>query len=155
MEIKIRTYKEKDAIAVAKLIRDTYGKFNASEGSKKAVERYLGFYDTKNNLAGVINKFSQSNIFFVAEINGKIVGMARGDEKKLSNLFVKGSTHKKGVGRKLIEKYERAAIKKGSTKLKLNASMYAVPFYEKMGYKKSTGVRQRSGLQVQPMKKEL
>ena len=33
--------------------------------------------------------------------------------------------------------------------------MYAVPFYQKIGYKKTTGIRNLHGLKVQPMKKVL
>ena len=43
---------------------------------------------------------------------------------------------------------------------KLSATLYAVPFYLRMGYRKSTGVRTmaslgESGLAYQPMKKTL
>jgi hypothetical protein len=36
---------------------------------------------------------------------------------------------------------------------KITASLYAVPFYSKMGCKKTTGIRSFHGLKVQPMKK--
>ena len=54
-----------------------------------------------------------------------------------------------------MEKYERKATTLGSKVIKLNASMYAVPFYKKIGYQKSTGIRNLFGLKVQPMKKYL
>ena len=44
--------------------------------------------------------------------------------------------------------------------IRLASTLYAVPFYTRMGYKKSTGVRngwsfEGSGFQYQPMKKVL
>ncbi len=53
-----------------------------------------------------------------------------------------------------IEKFEKEA-KKNSSYIKTRASLFAVPFYRKMGYKKTTGIRKFKGLKIQPMKKIL
>jgi hypothetical protein len=37
----------------------------------------------------------------------------------------------------------------------LRGSLYATPFYQSMGYRKTTGVRKLHGLKIQPMRKEL
>ena len=37
--------------------------------------------------------------------------------------------------------------------LKVYSSLYAIPFYQKIGYKKSTGIRWKKGMVCQPMKK--
>jgi hypothetical protein len=37
----------------------------------------------------------------------------------------------------------------------LRSSLYATPFYESVGYKKTTGIRHFHGLRIQPMKKIL
>ena len=78
----------------------------------------------------------------------------------MQSLFVSGSHHRQGIGRKLIERFEQEHISRGVTVFKLLATLQAVPFYLEMGYKKSTGVRsihsfEGQGLPSQPMKKIL
>ncbi|KKR05944.1 MAG: Acetyltransferase, GNAT family [Parcubacteria group bacterium GW2011_GWC2_39_14] len=153
--MKIRNFKPTDTIPVAFLISNTHKTFNYKEGTKDAVKKYAELYNPKKNLKKIKEKFSKSSIFLVAENNGTIVGVARGNEIKLVNLFVKGELHGKGIGKKLMEAYEKKAASIGSKKNKLNGSMYAVPFYQKIGYKKTTGIRNLHGLKVQPMKKVL
>ncbi len=79
--------------------------------------------------------------------------MIRGNPGKIINLYVSGSYHKRGIGRKLVNKFESIAKKEGAKEIKIKASLYAVPFYEKMGYRKTTGVRNFKGIKAWPMKK--
>ena len=62
---------------------------------------------------------------------------------------------KKGVGIKLIQQYEKECKKLGHREIVLRSQLYAVPFYHACGYKKTTGIRNKDGLLVQPMKKQL
>ncbi len=76
----------------------------------------------------------------------------------LQSLFVNGSFHRQGIGRRLVERFEKEYLGRGVTVFKLWATLYAVPFYQAMGYRKSTGVRfihsfDGQGLPSQPMKK--
>ena len=55
-----------------------------------------------------------------------------------------------------MDKFEDEAQRKESREIKINASLYAVPFYQHMEYKKTTGIRNFrfiSGLIFQPMLK--
>jgi GNAT superfamily N-acetyltransferase len=79
--------------------------------------------------------------------------MIRGRPERITNLYVDGKYHKRGVGRLLLNKFEAEAKKLKSKEIKTRASLYAAPFYEKMGYKKTTGVRNFRGLKIWPMKK--
>jgi GNAT superfamily N-acetyltransferase len=153
--MKIRKFKPADTVAAAQIIRDTYGTFNKNEGTKDAVQGYIDFWDPEKQLDEIKKRFSKKGIFLIAEEDGKVVGVARGRKEKLTTLFVKGALHNRGIGRKLMERYEKAAAATGSCEIKINASIYAVPFYEKLGYKKTTGIRNKWGLKVQPMKKNL
>lgn len=153
--MKIRPFRAADTIPAANVIRDTYRTFNSTEGSQEAIAMYLDFWNVEEKMDEVQSRFRRSDIFFVAEEQHNIIGVVRGNKEKLTNLFVLGSQHHKGVGRALMKRFEREAIALGSTEIKLNASMYATPFYQSMGYKKTTGVRNKWGLKVQPMKKQL
>lgn len=153
--MKIRKYKKVDLEEVANLIYKTFKKFNSNEKTK-GVEEYSEFYTPrKENLYQINKQFSKSNIFLVAENNEQIIGLIRGNKERISNLFVGGDYHKKGIGTKLIIAFEKEALKNNSKLIKAAVQPYAIPFYLKMGYKKTTGIRIRYGLKIQPMQKRL
>ncbi len=68
--------------------------------------------------------------------------------------------HRLGIGSQLVDRFEDECKRQGSKQVKVAATLYAVPFYTRMGYKKTTGLRSGwsfggSGLVYQPMKKIL
>jgi GNAT superfamily N-acetyltransferase len=154
--LKIRKYRDSDLKDVARLISKTFGRFNSDEGSKKSVENYIDTYTPlKKNLVRIKENFDRCAIFYVAVDGEKIIGIVRGREDKIVNLFVDGEYHKRGVARRLIVKFEKVAKDIGSKSIKINSSLYAIPFYEKMGYKKVGSASKLFGLNVQKMRKRL
>ncbi len=151
----IRKFKIVDTALVAKIVSSTFKRYNKQEGTKEAAGRFINFYNPEKNIEKIKLAFSKSDIFFVAVDNKKIIGMIRGKKDRVVNLFVNGKYHKRGIGSKLMEKFEKSCIKKGSKNIKLRASIYAVSFYEKAGYKKTTGIRNFMGLKIYPMKKNV
>ncbi len=96
----------------------------------------------------------------VAEEEGEIVGVLRGRKERLASLFVRGERHRRGIGRRLVEQFEQESIAQGVRVVRLAATLFAVPFYSALGYRKSSGVRNGwsfdgRGLRYQPMKKVL
>ncbi|MCB2224293.1 MAG: GNAT family N-acetyltransferase [Actinobacteria bacterium] len=164
--ITVREYHERDAAAVGRLIARTYSAFNL--GFATAEERatllgpfrFAGSADPAHRLA--IAAALEAPIVLVAERGAAVVGVLRGgrlDRKGrtvLQSLFVDAGHHRRGIGRRLVTEFERrcpagAVIVAAST-------LYAVPFYLALGYRRSTGVRtMRSfageGLPYQPVKK--
>ena len=155
--IKIRKYKNSDLVKVALLVKNTFKKFNSREYFKEeAIKNYLSQYNIdKNSKKELIRRFKKTPIFYVATENNKIIGAIRGKKDKITNLFIDKNYHQRGIGKKLVEKFETEVIKQRLNKIKIHSSLYAIPFYKKMGYKKSTGIRNFHGLKVQPMKKVL
>jgi hypothetical protein len=56
--------------------------------------------------------------------------------------------------------FEREVRKAGHEAITLQSTLYAIPFYQNLGYKRSTGVRSGpgfdgTGFRYQPMKKVL
>jgi len=153
--IKIRKFRKEDISEVALLIVNTFKKFNSKEYFKKsAIKEYLNQYDPKKHtIEELYEKFKKSTIFYVATSDNKIIGMIRGRPDRITNLYVDGKYHKRGVGRLLLTKFEAEAKKLKSKEIKVRSSLYAAPFYEKMGYKKTTGVRNFHGLKIYPTKK--
>lgn len=156
--MKFRKFKKEDIRQIAEIKNSVFRKFNSSEYFKEeAIDLYLDFTDPKKSDKELLEAFfiSDKSIFYVAEENNKIIGFIKGSKDRIGNLFVLGSSHKKGVGRKLVELLEKEAKKQNSKEIKIRSSIYAIPFYQKMGYKKTTGVRNLHNLKIQPMKKLL
>jgi GNAT superfamily N-acetyltransferase len=73
---------------------------------------------------------------------------------------VDGRHQRQGIGRKLVERFEQECVLQRLKIIRVAATMYAVPFYAAMGYKRSTGIRtgysfEGRGLKIQPMRKVL
>jgi hypothetical protein len=152
--IKIRKFKKDDTYQTAFLIAQTYKKYCSNEGSKKAIQNYIDRVDpNKNELSDLEKNFLNSDLIYLATHKNEIIGMIRGRKNRITNLFVNGKYHKQGIGGKLVKKFETKIKKSDNHEIKIRASIYAAPFYKKMGYKKTTGERTFHGLKIQPMKK--
>jgi GNAT superfamily N-acetyltransferase len=163
-KIHIREYREADAPAVGRLIADTFGKFNLSSATAEQRDQLLGPFlharspDKAHQEA--IAQAIRSEMVFIAEWDGQIAGVLRGRTTRLGSLFVRGEYHRRGIARRLVERFEQEVAAQGGTVVKVAATLYALPFYLKMGYKRTTGVRPYrafggSGMDYQPMKKIL
>ena len=162
--ITIRNYRQSDAACVGKLIADTYAEFNLTFAPPEQRDAFLGPFQhacsTEKAHQEAIARVIQASMVFVAEKDGLVVGVLRGRKDKLQSLFVRGDHHRQGIGRRLVERFEQNCVQQGAEINRLMATLYAVPFYQAMGYKKSTGARRMKsfegqGLPYQPMKKVL
>lgn len=162
--IQIRPYQETDAGHVGILIADTYGEYNLDFATPEQKRALLGPFQHARSTdpahRRAIAEVIPADMVFVAEDEGKIVGVLRGRTDKLQSLFVDGSYHRRGIGRQLVQRFEQECLRQQATVIRIMATLYAVPFYLEMGYKKSTGVRygrtfEGVGLPYQPMKKIL
>lgn len=154
--MKYRKFKKQDVREVATIKNKVFKKFNGNDYFEKdAIARY--YTNLKTTDEELLKKFkiSEKTIFYIAEDNARICGYIKGNKEKIGNLFVLGAYHGKGIGRKLVELFEKEAKRQNSLLIKIASSIYAVPFYEKMGYKKTTGIRNFGGIKAQPMKKVL
>jgi len=153
--IRIRKYREKDLHQTASLVSETFRNFNFKDNPPNNSQDYAAYYDPSINLEDIRKRFQDTSLFFIAEKNRQIVGMLRAIENRIVNLFVHENFHKQGIGKRLIHRYERECKKRGYQKIVLRSQIYAVPFYQACGYNKTTGIRNKYGLIIQPMKKQL
>jgi GNAT superfamily N-acetyltransferase len=163
--INIRNYlEETDADQVGSLIAETYRKYNLDFASAEEQQKLLGPFryagSTEPSHRDEIARVLRAEMMFVAEDDGEIVGVLRCRKERIQSLFVRGDYHRQGIGRKLVEHCEQACSHLGSRVIRLAATLYAVPFYMAIGYRKSSGIRngwsfEGSGLKYQPMKKVL
>jgi len=163
--ITVHHYRETDAEGVGKLIADTFSEFNLSFASPEERELLLGPFlyarsPEKPHREEIARVIRASMVFVAENDDGEIVGVLRGRKDRLQSLFVRGDRHLHGIGRRLVERFEQECLRQGATAIRVAATLYATPFYSKMGYKRTTGVRsgrsfEGSGLMYQPMKKTL
>lgn len=166
----IRAYRDDDAAGVGRLIARTYSAFNLGFATPDQQAGLLGpfrFADSAERAhRAAIAEAIAAPMVLVAEEAGAVVGVLRGgrvDERGrtvLQSLFVAAASQRRGVGRRLVRRFEQACQARGVTVVKLSSTLHAVPFYQAMGYRRSTGVRtgrsfQGSGLPYQPMRKTL
>jgi putative acetyltransferase len=78
----------------------------------------------------------RSKEFFVAESGGAIVGFGVLNQEiaEVEAVYVAPGAGRRGIGLKVLRKLEERASAFGLKVLRLNASLNAVPFYEKAGY---------------------
>jgi GNAT superfamily N-acetyltransferase len=162
--VTIRWYQESDAQNVGRLIADTYGEFNLSFVPPEARGPFLGPFQFARSSEQVhrdaIAQVVRAPMVYVAEDDGEIVGVLRGRSERLASLFVRGDRQRQGIGKKLVERFEQDSIAQGTKVVRVAATLYAIPFYLALGYKRSTGVHagwsfEGRGLRMQPMRKVL
>jgi predicted N-acetyltransferase YhbS len=171
--IVIRDYTEADAPSVGRLIADTYRQYNLDFLPAGEQGPFLGPFEHAHSpdpahqaaVAQVIRSewvyvAEQVSDLGDAETGAEIVGVLRGRAERLGSLFVRGDCQRQGIGRALVEHFERVSRAQGVRVIRVAATLYGLPFYLAMGYKRSTGVRnswsfQGHGLPIQPMRKVL
>lgn len=163
-EVVIREFQDGDTIPAGRLIADTYSTYNLSFATPEARARLLGpfrhAYSTAEAHQEAITKVIRSPMLYVAQGGSEIVGILRGRRERLASLFVHKDYQRRGIGRRLVERFERESMEQDVRVIRVASTLYAIPFYIKMGFKKSTGVRagwsfEGEGLRYQPMKKIL
>jgi GNAT superfamily N-acetyltransferase len=160
----IRPFRDVDAREVGELIAATYSRFNLSFAAPGDLAKLLGPFQHAGSAEPVhrdaIAQVLRAPMVYVAEGGGDIVGVLRGRKERLASLFVRADHQRRGIGRRLVECFEQESLRQGVGVIRVAATLYAIPFYTALGYRKTTGIRngwsfQGRGLRYQPMKKVL
>jgi ribosomal protein S18 acetylase RimI-like enzyme len=152
----IRKFREDDLNKASILAMETFLRFNGNDYfEESAIQKVIDLWNYKKNL-NLLDDMKRTNIYFVSiESDGSMVGLIRGTSNRINSLFVKGEYHSRGIGKILMQQFENEAQKKGSRVIELKSSLFAVSFYERMGYKKQSSMIEFEGLKVYPMSKKL
>jgi ribosomal protein S18 acetylase RimI-like enzyme len=92
--------------------------------------------------------------FKLAEAGAELVGVVGvRAATHLQYLFVAKSHQRAGLARRLWELARRDAIREGNAggRFTVNASGYAVPAYERLGFRRVGPVQEKNGVRFQPM----
>lgn len=148
-EIVIRPAAEADAEAASNVVAVTVRESNARDYSRDIVEMVVADSAPERMQAMI-----RDGDFFIAEGNGGIVGVAGLIEGTLRRCFVLPAVQGKGIGRELLSAIERTAFRKGLSVLRVNSSLTATGFYERLGFV-SEGEDSHNGTRFVKMNKVL
>jgi GNAT superfamily N-acetyltransferase len=154
--VTIRRYRQSDFEPAARLVRDLFAKFIMPDATPEGEAWWSSRLSLgRANREDQRRRYAREPLSFVAVENRAVVGIVTGTRAELTRLFVRERHHGNGIGRKLVARFEAECRRIGGTRYRIVASLHAVPFYERMGCRKTTGVRTLHGLPVQPMRKVL
>jgi len=129
--IAIRKFKDEDALEASDLIRKTLSEENSKFYPNSVIEYMHDEFSPK-----FLIELSKEREFFVAIEKSKIIGTITIINDFIGTVFVNPEYHSKGIGTKLMETIENLAKERKIEKLRLQSSINAVDFYEKLGYAK-------------------
>ena len=151
--MQIRRFRKSDAPEVARLHRDTIRSVNTKDYPQPHIKVW-----SNRVSADRWAKYFGKNTIFVAVDKRKILGVASYKKDEIMAMYVHKDSIGKGVGKKLLLRLERDALKNGIKKIKCTSTVTAQSFYEKNGYKtiKKTKFKIKNKyLTVYKMKKHL
>lgn len=152
----IRRYRESDFEAAARLVRRVFAKFVLPDATPEGVEWWSRLFSMRGEDGERLRElYARETIGFVAVEGGRIVGVVMGTTKELVRIFVSERMQGRGIGRRLLRRFEEEFLRQGGRRYRIVAALGAVGFYEGAGCKKTTGVRSMHGLPIQPMRKVL
>ena len=125
----IRPAAEADAEAASNVVAVTVRESNARDYSRDIVEMVVADSAPERMQAMI-----RDGDFFIAEENGEIVGVAGLIEGTLRRCFVLPALQGKGIGRELLVAIERMAHRNHLPVLRVNSSLTATGFYERLGF---------------------
>lgn len=117
------------------------------------LEAFKARISSTDNVTGHLTEYAN----FVYEQNNeqagkKIVGyIAIKNPNHVYHLFVLETLHKQGIGKKLWQHTVNALSLNKQNSITLRASINAVPFYTKLGFKTADTVKSKDGICYQPM----
>jgi GNAT superfamily N-acetyltransferase len=150
--VEIRPITPGDVDVIARLLVELATEFIFDGSEREAHERFLG-----KNDASAIRRFIEDGFrYHVAEIDGVLVGFVGiRDNSHLYHLFVAKPVHSRGIGRQLWEHAKRECARNGHCgAFTVNASLNAVPIYERWGFRRDGPPREGDGVLYNPMKLE-
>jgi N-acetylglutamate synthase-like GNAT family acetyltransferase len=129
--ITIRRFRDNDAFETSELIRKTLTEVNSKFYPQSVIEYMYNEFTPE-----FLIKLSKERDFFVALKNSMIVGTITLEDDYIGTVFVNPKYHSKGLGTKLMDIVENLAKERKMEEIRLQSSINAVDFYEKLGYSK-------------------
>lgn len=145
--MQIRTATPEDAPAISALVSSLSGYFLADPDHPEAAAAFFRTI-TPEAIAGFIE--GGRFVYHVAEDGGRLAGaVGVRDGSHLYHLFVDERFHRRGIATRL---WEHALAEAGyPARFTVNASLFAVPLYERLGFTAAGDAVVKDGIAFQPM----
>jgi ribosomal protein S18 acetylase RimI-like enzyme len=140
---------ETDIGAVARLLEVLAHEYFLGSCSPEQASTFV----RDNDAAAIRRLVGQGYAYHVAEIDGQLAGfIAVREQRHVFHLFVSAAFHRRGVGRRLWEHAKALAVAAGGDgSFTVNASNYAVPMYESLGFARILPMQCKDGVEFNPM----
>lgn len=147
--MQIRPIEERDVAAVAGLLQALARQFIVHEATPEGAATFL-----RENDADAIRRYIAAGmVYHVAQVDGAIAGfIAMRERAHLYHMFVGVAWQRRGIGRRLWEVARQAALDAGGDgRFTVNASNFAVPVYQALGFARTAPMQTMKGLPFNPM----
>lgn len=148
--VSVREARVEDAEAISALITSLahYGLADPDDPGAAA-----GFFATITPDAITRNLADESFRYHVAEVEGELAGViGMRDSAHLYHLFVADPFRGRGIAARLWETARRQALAQGNPgRFTVNATRFAVPVYERLGFVPADALQVKDGLAYLPM----
>lgn len=149
-QVIINNMKTGEEQEISNLIMHVFNEFVAPDYSAEGINTFLDYINYQN----IIKRHQSNNHFLItAKIEAKLVGIIEiRDYNHICLFFVDAKYHKIGIGKKLFHESLYICNNKGIRELDVNSSFYAVPIYEKFGFKQIAPEQLKNGIRFIPLK---
>jgi GNAT superfamily N-acetyltransferase len=138
-----------DAVRISELLTGLAEEFIVGEFSDEGRHHLLAHFGVAEM---TVRLASAEYRFQVAEIDSALIGVVGvRDQTHLQYLFVSKPYQRAGLARRLWKEARRQAGN-ACGPFTVNASSYAVPAYERLGFTAVGAVQEKNGVRFQPMK---
>jgi GNAT superfamily N-acetyltransferase len=125
----IREFQKADLPALKTLVHKTIATCYPGHYSAEAVRFFLDYHSEE-----AILRDAQKGRTVILDKAGRILGTGTLVEEEIKRVFVDPTFQKQGFGRWIMRQLEEAAARQGVGAVKLDASLPAKAFYDRLGY---------------------
>ena len=125
----IREFQRADLPALRALVHKTVATCYPGYYCVEAVRFFLDYHGEE-----AILQDAREGRTVVLDKAGRILGTGTLVDDEIKRVFVNPTFQKQGFGRRIMRQLEEAAARQGTTAVKLDASLPAKAFYDRLGY---------------------
>ena len=141
-----------DIPAAHEIIRDNFLETIAPDYTEEGVSVFMEFIDPEN----ISKRIKQGNEFFCHRPEDVLLGVSELREgNHIALLFVWNGARGTGIGRALMDELIERVGENKFDFITVNSAPGSEKFYAKMGFERTEGLQERSGIKYIPMKKRI
>jgi GNAT superfamily N-acetyltransferase len=146
--IEITKYQGGNEKEILGLVRRVFDEFCSGDCNSFGLKVFYDFIEEYN----FIERNKTNCVTFIAKVDNVIAGMIEmRDNKHICLLFVDKKYQGISIAHRLMDKAREHALKNRSALIDVNASIYSLPIYEKLGFQKTADVQEVNGIKFYPM----